>query len=111
MTLVTISFEEGDMRSCHYTITPNDVQYRALDVLQAALRLADHGPKCTARAVLTVLAWAAACGRSIAPSRRRARAISMPTPRPMSSCAAAVTPWSCGACGRPTRGRISLATC
>jgi len=54
------------MRSCHYTITPNDVQHRALDVLQAALRLADHGPKCTARAVLTVLAWAAACGRSIA---------------------------------------------
>ena len=54
------------MRSCHYTITHHDVHRRAVDLLQAALRLADHGPKCTARVVWTVLAWAAAGGRSLA---------------------------------------------
>ena len=47
------------MRSCHYTITHHDVHRRAVDLLQAALRLADHEPKCTARVVGTVLAWAA----------------------------------------------------
>jgi Transposase DDE domain len=54
------------MRHCHYTITARQVHDRAAACLQAALRLADHGPKCTAAVVLRVLFWAAARVASLA---------------------------------------------
>jgi len=48
------------MRNHHYTITSRQVHDYALDRLQAALRLRDHGPKCSATVVLNLLFWAAA---------------------------------------------------
>src|SRR5947209_7217023 len=48
------------MRQRHYTITAQDVQRHAGHVVQKHLRLADHGPKCTARTVLGLLFYAAA---------------------------------------------------
>jgi hypothetical protein len=54
------------MRSCHYTIASPQVHGRAFDLLQGALRLRDHGPKCTAPVVLAVLFWAAARMTSLA---------------------------------------------
>jgi Transposase DDE domain len=54
------------MRSCHYTIASPQVHGRAFDLLQGALRLRDHGPKCTAPVVLAVLFWAAARVTSLA---------------------------------------------
>jgi putative transposase len=54
------------MRHCHYTIASRQVHRRAADVVQGALRLRDHGPKCTAPVVLTVLFWAAARMASLA---------------------------------------------
>lgn len=54
------------MRSCHYTIASRQVHDRARDLLQGALRLRDHGPRCTARVVFAVLFWAAARMASLA---------------------------------------------
>jgi hypothetical protein len=54
------------MRSCHYTITSRQVHDVARQRLQDALRLRDHGPKCTASVLLTLLFWAAARISSIA---------------------------------------------
>lgn len=54
------------MRSCHYTIASAQVHGRAFDLLQGALRLRDHGPKCTTRVVLAILFWAAARMTSLA---------------------------------------------
>src|SRR5260370_42503012 len=54
------------MRHCHYTIASRQVHRRAADVVQGALRLRDHGPKCTAPVVLAVLFWAAARMASLA---------------------------------------------
>jgi hypothetical protein len=54
------------MRSCHYTIASPQVHRRAFDLLQGALRLRDHGPKCTAQVVLAILFWAAARMTSLA---------------------------------------------
>ena len=54
------------MRRCHYTIASRQVHDRAAALLQGALRLADHGPKCTASVLLAVLFWAAApCDQAI----------------------------------------------
>lgn len=54
------------MRHCHYTIASRQVHRRAADAVQGALRLRDHGPKCTAPVVLAVLFWAAARMASLA---------------------------------------------
>ena len=54
------------MRSCHYPITAPQVQAHALDRIQTALRLGDHGRICSAAVVLTVLLWAAARMASLA---------------------------------------------
>jgi IS4 transposase len=54
------------MRHGHYTITARHVHDLAVDRLQTQLRLADHGPKCTAAVVLSVLLWAAARVSSLA---------------------------------------------
>jgi len=54
------------MRSCHYTIASPQVHRRACDLIQGALRLRDHGPKCTVPVILAVLFWAAARVASLA---------------------------------------------
>jgi hypothetical protein len=54
------------MRSCHYTIASRQVHDCAFARLQGALRLRDHGPKCTVPVVLAVLFWAAARMTSLA---------------------------------------------
>ena len=54
------------MRKRPYTITPKDVQLHAADLLQRHLKLKDHGPKCRASVLLTVLFYAAARMTSIA---------------------------------------------
>src|SRR3954447_13535835 len=48
------------MRPPQYTLTPNDVSRHASDLLQAHLKLRDHGPKCRAGLLLTLLFYAAA---------------------------------------------------
>jgi putative transposase len=47
------------MRQGHYTLTPAHVRIHAERTLQNHLRLADHGPKCTARTLWAVLLYAA----------------------------------------------------
>lgn len=54
------------MRSCHYTITNRHVHDLAVDRVQDALRLTDHGPKCTTPVLFSILFWAAARVASIA---------------------------------------------
>lgn len=48
------------MRSPQYTLTARDVQAHAAQLCQHHLKLSDHGPKCTAGLLLTVLCYAAA---------------------------------------------------
>jgi putative transposase len=48
------------MRQPHYPLTPARVQAHTQDVLQKHLRLQDHGPKCRAATLWTVLLYAAA---------------------------------------------------
>jgi hypothetical protein len=43
------------MRQCHYTLTPAHVRAHAQTLLQKHVRLADHGPKCTAGRLWAVL--------------------------------------------------------
>jgi Transposase DDE domain len=54
------------MRPPQYTVTPKDVQDHAAHLCQKHLRLRDHGPKCTAGVLLTVLFYAAARLSSLA---------------------------------------------
>lgn len=54
------------MRTTHFTVTPGNVQAHAQFVLQKHLRLKDHGPKCTAGVLWTVLLYAAARIASLA---------------------------------------------
>jgi putative transposase len=54
------------MRQRHYTLTPAAVRAHAQLLLQEHLRLADHGPKCTAGALWAVLLYAACRISSIA---------------------------------------------
>jgi Transposase DDE domain len=54
------------MRTCQYTLTPQDVEAHARNLCQRYLRLRDHGPKCTAVTLLTVLFYAAARITSLA---------------------------------------------
>jgi putative transposase len=54
------------MRHRQYTITAKDVQLRAAQVCQRHLRLRDHGPKCRASVLLSILFYAAARITSIA---------------------------------------------
>lgn len=48
------------MRQEQYTITPRDIHHHAAQLCQRHLRFHDHGPKCTALYLLTVLFYAAA---------------------------------------------------
>lgn len=54
------------MRTTHYTVTPGSVQARTQLVLQKHLRLKDHGWKCKAGVLWTVLLYAAARITSLA---------------------------------------------
>jgi len=54
------------MRSSHYTLTPAHVRAHAEWLCQKHLRLADHGPKCTASVLWTVLCYAASRMASLA---------------------------------------------
>src|SRR2546428_1413079 len=56
----------GAMRTIHFTVTPGNVQAHAQFVLQNHLHLKDHGPKCTAGVLWTVLLYAAARIASLA---------------------------------------------
>src|SRR5713101_3574513 len=47
------------MRQRHYTLTPAAVRAHAQLLCQKHLRLQDHGPKCTAGILWTVLCYAA----------------------------------------------------
>jgi hypothetical protein len=54
------------MRQSHYTLTPAAVRAHAQTLLQKHVRLADHGPKCTAGCLWAVLLWAASRTSSLA---------------------------------------------
>jgi hypothetical protein len=54
------------MHTTYSTVAPGDVQAHAQFVLQHHLRLKDHGPKCTAGVLWTVLLYAAARIASLA---------------------------------------------
>ncbi len=54
------------MRSSHYTLTPAAVRANAQTLCQKHLRLRDHGPKCSAGLLWTVLFYAASRLISIA---------------------------------------------
>src|SRR5437763_1781204 len=54
------------MRHSHYTLTPAAVRAHAHFLCQRHLRLQDHGPKCTARILWTVLFYAACRMSSVA---------------------------------------------
>src|SRR5947209_2167683 len=66
MTCASKSNPEGAMHPPQYTVTPQDVQAHAAHLCQKHLRLRDHGPKCTAGVLLTVLFYAAARITSLA---------------------------------------------
>jgi putative transposase len=59
MTFVTEVTREGAMPTSHYTLTPTHVRRHAQTLCQKHLRLADHGPECTAGMPRTVLFYAA----------------------------------------------------
>lgn len=54
------------MHTTYFTVAPGDVQAHAQFVLHHHLRLKDHGPKCTADVLWTVLLYAAARIASLA---------------------------------------------
>src|SRR5262245_15972357 len=54
------------MRQRHYTLTPAAVRAHAQLLCQRHLRLADHGPKCTAGLLWAVLLYAASRVSSLA---------------------------------------------
>jgi putative transposase len=66
MTFVTEVTRERAMRHSHYTLTPAHVRLHAHTLCQQHLRLADHGPKCTAAMLWTVLFYAACRMTSLA---------------------------------------------
>ncbi len=61
------------MRQAHYTLTPATVHHHASHLLQSHLRLHDHGPKCRASVLLTLLFTAAAWLTSVSQTCRRLR--------------------------------------
>src|SRR3954469_13148467 len=70
MTCATESPREEAMRPSHYTLTPAHVRAHAQTLCQKHLRLADHGPKCTAGMLWAVLFYAAARIVSVAAACR-----------------------------------------
>src|SRR5262245_15861227 len=66
MTCATKVTREEAMRQRHYTLTPAAVRAHTQTLLQKHLRLADHGPKCTAGLLWAILLYAASRLSSIA---------------------------------------------
>ena len=58
--MLTESTREGALRQFQYTLTPRAVHEHAARLCQRQLRPHDHGPKCTAQVLLTLLFYAAA---------------------------------------------------
>src|SRR5438093_1162935 len=54
------------MRRCQYTLRDVDVHDHAVALCQKHLGLTDHGRKCTASVILTILFWAASRLASLA---------------------------------------------
>src|SRR5512140_2903577 len=61
------------MRPPQYTLTPNQVYQHATALLQNDLKLHDHGPKCRAGLLLTLLFYAAARITSLSDACKRLR--------------------------------------
>src|SRR5436190_22026169 len=55
-----LSLQEGAMRPQNFTLTARQVHRCATAILQDHLQLPDHGPKCRAGPLLTLLFYAAA---------------------------------------------------
>src|SRR4051812_49901182 len=66
MTCATRSTRERTMRQGHYPLPPAHVRAHAQLLLHMHVRLADHGPKCTAGRLWAVLLWAASRISSLA---------------------------------------------
>src|ERR1700750_1118408 len=64
------SLQEGAMRPKNSTLTARQVHRCAAAILQAPLQLPDHGPKCRAGPLLTLLFYAAARITSLADACR-----------------------------------------
>ena len=62
------------MRTPQYTLTARDVQAHAAQLCQHHLQLRDHGPKCTAGMLFTLLCYAAARIGSLAAACKALRA-------------------------------------
>jgi hypothetical protein len=61
------------MRPHHYTLTPKHVSLFASSLLQTHLKLRDHGPKCHASMLVTLLFYAAARITSLSDACKRLR--------------------------------------
>ncbi len=61
------------MRPTHSTLAPKQIPTHATTVLQSHLKLRDHGPKCRAGVLLTLLFYAAARITSISDACQRLR--------------------------------------
>ena len=61
------------MRPIQYTLTPTNVSQHAAAFLQTHLKLRDHGPKCRAGLLLTLLFYAAARITSVSDACKRLR--------------------------------------
>jgi hypothetical protein len=61
------------MRPHHYTLTPKHVSVFASSLLQTHLKLKDHGPKCHASMLVTLLFYAAARITSLSDACKRLR--------------------------------------
>jgi hypothetical protein len=66
MTCTTKVIQERAMRPPQYTITPRHVHAHATQLIQNHVRLRDHGPKCRAWTLWTVLFYAASRITSLA---------------------------------------------
>lgn len=73
-----------------FTITNGEVHQQAVETLQHHLQLEDHGPKCTASVILSVLLYAAARLTSVENSCRRLR--NAPTGRALNNAINATLP-------------------
>src|ERR1700757_2259644 len=67
------SLQEGAMRPKNSTLTARQVHRCAAAILQHHLRLPDHGPKCRAGPLLTLLFYAAARITSLSDACKRLR--------------------------------------
>src|SRR3954467_897837 len=109
------SLQEGAMRPKNLTLTARQVHRCAASILQDHLKLPDHGPKCRAGPLLTLLFYAAARITSLsdacrclrdAPSDEAARLALIATFPTSPSCSVGSTPpWPATCPGPCAAGR------